>query len=62
MTQHASPEFRYLREIHFACTYALSNPELAYDCAELAMWAAEEAQRPDLAYYANELMSAIGEP
>ena len=59
-TTHCSPEFTYRCEMDLAATYALSQPDLAADCAQFALDAAIEARRPDLAYAANELLSAIG--
>jgi hypothetical protein len=55
-----SPAFTYLMEMDLACTYAMSQPELAFDCAATALHAAHEMRRPDLAYIANELMGNIG--
>lgn len=54
-----SPEFTYECEMSLACTYALSQPDLARDCACFAHDAALEARRPDLAYNANELIVAL---
>lgn len=58
---NASPEFTYLCEMDLACTYALSQPDLAHDCALTALSAAEDMRRPDLAYYANELLALTGD-
>jgi hypothetical protein len=60
VTHICSPEFTYLCEMDLACTYALSQPDLAHDCCLTALDAALEMRRPDLAYFANELMSNLG--
>ena len=43
-----------------ALTYALRRPSLALQSAWCALRAALAIKRPDLAYQANELISAIG--
>ena len=50
----------YQCEIDLAFTYALRRPRLAIECAWRALKAAVQIKRPDLAYRANELISAMG--
>lgn len=47
-------------EIDLALTYAIRRPRLAIECAFNALKAAVSIKRPDLAYRANELLSALG--
>ncbi len=46
-------------ELSLACTYSLRRPDLARACAAKALFVALQMNRPDLAYQANSLLSAI---
>ncbi len=46
-------------ELSLACTYAYRRPRLAAECALSALVAAVRMGRPDLAYRANALLSAL---
>ncbi len=59
MATLASPSFVYQCEMSLACTYALTQPTLALECAWTAYDAALRMGRPDLAFNANELMAVI---
>ena len=47
------------RLILLACAFALRSPAKAKAYARTALSEAKRAQRPDLAYNANELMGAL---
>ncbi len=49
----------FLCEMDLAYTYSLSRPDLAWDCAIRALFAALHMGRPDLAYRANTLLGAM---
>lgn len=44
--------------LDLALTYALRRPRLARQCATLALRAALDVHRPDLAYRANDVLAA----
>lgn len=46
-------------ELSLACTYAIRRPSLAIECATRALDCAVDLRRPDLAWRASELLSAI---
>lgn len=51
---------KYTCETDLALTYALSRPRLARQCAQAAVDAANDMQRPDLAYEARNLRDMVG--
>lgn len=61
----AHPELVFRAELSLACTYAgrglksRAANKLAKDCAQHALDAAIQLQRPDLAFTANSLLGAL---
>ena len=53
--------FIYQCELDLALTYALSRPLVSRDCLIRALFAAQRANRPELAFRANELLSIVGD-
>jgi len=49
----------YLCEIDLALTYSLRRNKLSRQCARKALDLAHEMRRPDLAWFATEVMSAV---